>query len=217
MMVPSSCSSENWPITASWTLGSNGRPSEAPGSTASFPLLALARVLDLGLEPAQGVEVVVPLPARGLRLYREHRRLIQSHVFWFLAGGFDLGVCRHVGALHVLGGAGVDRGALGLLYRPGVIPVFGVSLVLLAAQSSLVLLLLPRGRSGRDLHPRPPGLCGVLTRAPRRPRRLPRRPPPGHRYPWPRRSWPPLAAGPPGCRVPRRACGRQSSAPPACS
>src|SRR5918994_1234228 len=35
MMVPSSCSSEGWPITASWTLGSKGWPSEATGRRPS--------------------------------------------------------------------------------------------------------------------------------------------------------------------------------------
>src|ERR687894_2073716 len=36
MIVPSSCSSEGWPITASWTFGSNGWPSEATGSRPSL-------------------------------------------------------------------------------------------------------------------------------------------------------------------------------------
>src|SRR5215208_4756083 len=37
MMVPSSCSSETWPITASWTFGSNSWPSEATGRRPSSP------------------------------------------------------------------------------------------------------------------------------------------------------------------------------------
>ncbi|HVD44735.1 MAG TPA: hypothetical protein VNB92_05240, partial [Rubrobacter sp.] len=64
----------------------------------------------------------------------------------------DFGVFWHARALPVFEGRRVERGALGLLYRPlflpRFIPEFGVSLVLLAAQSSLVLLWLPRGQPG---------------------------------------------------------------------
>jgi hypothetical protein len=51
-------------------LGSHGENTEA------FPLLTLARVLELSLQTLQGLEVLVPIPARGLELHGEHRRLI---------------------------------------------------------------------------------------------------------------------------------------------
>src|SRR5215217_7349434 len=189
----------------------------------ALPLLALARVLELRLQTTQGVQVLVPLEARGLQLFRQHGKPVDVEDGFLVEDVFLVNArspVDHLGRFVVLRfrGGGVPLGCLEvlgrLLFGCGVVAGFRVALVLLAAQSSLVLLWLPPVATARTagegkIPTRGRRTVAVVTCAPRCP-------PPGRRCPWwSRRSRTPPAV--PGCRAPPRACGMPSSGSPACA
>ena len=249
-MVPSSWSSEGWPITASWTLGSKGWPSEATGTSprcralrrdgrgwrgrprgyrprprargpgyrgrvgaddqplggcledAGLALQALARVLELGLQAAEGVEVLVTLAAGRLEL-RAQRALLLGGLLYRWA----FGVLRRPGllrrALRRPWASSIPSGASGSSRASG-------SRLFSSLLNALDFLPLMLGAAGVA-----PAALGCATCAGRPlPRRRRSRRPRRRRRRWRRRSSPAAAPGP-GCREPPRACGRRPRAPPA--